>query len=242
MSGDPNFDNVVLLLHMDVTGSDEALDRSNSAHVTTFVGGAGIDETTVKFGDGSLHTDGVGDYLTIPDSDDWELGSGDFTLEGWVNVDAGANTDGLMGRDATGGASNRYVMFVDPTGLLGFFAGASAFSPVIEGTTDLRGAGWVHWAVTRAGNVFRIFIDGVQEDTRTDSFTIATSNELFHISTDPTAASDRSLGGYQDDIRITKGVARYTANFTPPTEAFPDVGGSSASGDPGTVVMPVLGG
>ena len=244
MAGDPNFSSVVLLLHMDATGSpDEALDSSNSGHVTTFVGAAGIDEATVKFGSGSLHTDGAGDYLTLPDSDDWELGSGDFTLESWINADVAAGTDGVIGRDATGGANNRYVMFIDPSGLLGFYAGASAFSPTVQSTTDLRGAGWVHWAVTRENDTFRLFIDGVEEDSRTESFTITTSNELLHVGTDPTDASNRSLNGYIDDLRITKGVARYTANFTPPTQAFPNGAGASASGVAGAnPVVTVLGG
>ena len=87
---------------------------------------------------------------------------------------------------------------------------------------------WYHIALTRSGNIFRLFLDGTQEDSLTDSNAMTSSNAGVHngirLGT-INSALQYPVNGYIDDVRITKGVARYTSNFTAPTTALPTSAG-----------------
>jgi hypothetical protein len=78
---------------------------------------------------------------------------------------------------------------------------------------------WHHLALTRLGTAVTIWVDGVSRATSTSSASFSGQTNFVGRNN---AYSPRNLVGYIDDLRITKGVARYTANFTPPTAAFPD--------------------
>jgi hypothetical protein len=78
---------------------------------------------------------------------------------------------------------------------------------------------WHHVAATRSGNTVRVFLDGTEDASATFSNGTAASSALV---IGAFADGTEALNGWMDEIRITKGLARYTANFTPPTEAFPD--------------------
>ena len=85
-----------------------------------------------------------------------------------------------------------------------------------SGTLNLNT--WNHVAVTREGSVFRLFVNGTQVDTFTSS-----TVEIGFLNDPLTVGSYNSTGyfnGYLSDVRITKGLARYTASFTPPTAAL----------------------
>lgn len=79
---------------------------------------------------------------------------------------------------------------------------------------------WYHIAATREGNVYRLFIDGVLEDSNTDSNVPSTGESTFRVASFVTTPS-LCLHGYASDVRITRGAARYTSSFTPPSAAFP---------------------
>jgi hypothetical protein len=80
---------------------------------------------------------------------------------------------------------------------------------------------WQHIAYTRTGGTGRLFVGGVLAGSWADTTNyVGTVNRLGQTSA--SNAVDNRLSGYIDDLRITKGVARYTAGFTPPTAAFPN--------------------
>jgi len=193
------------------------------------VGTAQVSTAVTKFGTGSMSFDGTGDWLAFPPTPQLQFASGDFTIELWANFSvstSGADyifvIQGLSGFISNAGFaflrhnSNklRFIYTDDGTGSSGYKICNSTndFLP----TTNV----WYHLAVTRNGNTFRLFIDGVQVGSSTLTTSIFNSTRQITIGADSNAAG--AFNGYLDDLRITKGVARYTTNFTPPTEPFPD--------------------
>ena len=172
------------------------------------------------YGTGSLEFDGSGDYLKIPQNDDLELGSGDYTIECWVNISAAASVGGIFskGLPSTLNTSTWSLEFNTTNNYVSWYVQAASTSYIITGSQNIKTSKWIHIAVTRSGNDTKLFVNGVQDgSTYTGGYTIATGGDLY-LGTgfyDPTT---RTITGYIDDFRITKGVARYTSNFTPPTE------------------------
>lgn len=210
---DPSFANVSLLLHMDGSnGSTTFTDSSSNGFTVTANGNAQIATANPKFGSGSLALDGSGDYLTIPANDVFQLGTGNFTVECWVKVNTGNSNNGLFTFGA-GVSTGLAVAIISGQWRLTFAgAGGEEMGAV---TTDA----WQHLAVARSGNSARMFINGTQIGSTLSNSTNLADNALkIGYYYDP----GYSLSGFVDEFRVTKGVARYTANFTPPTAPFPN--------------------
>jgi hypothetical protein len=232
---DPNFAFNSLLLHGNGTnGSTVITDSSGSPKTVTVVGNAQISTAQSKFGGASIAFDGAGDFLTVPDTTANDFPS-DFTIEAWIYFSAySAAFAGLFGaflagnyKSVVGGGNQGWQLRVNGT--------ASSYTTInfYTGVTDLNfSAGalalntWHHIAASRSGSSLRAFANGTQAgstSTNSDNFThnLATTRNL-RIGELDDATYKFGLNGYIDDLRITKGVARYTANFTPPTLPFPD--------------------
>jgi hypothetical protein len=220
---DPFFDQTTLLLHGDGTnGSTTFVDSSSNNFTITANGNAQIDTAVKKYGTGSMEFDGAGDYLTAPIDTAFQFGSGDFTIEGWINVPS---------VDAT----YRTILSIGPpvqiyarSGTIEVFFNDSddTISYIVTGTTgpasSISTNTWVHFAVVRSGTTFTVYVDGVNGVAKT-----GVSAPVAASATAPAVGiylpgSSLPYTGYIDDLRITKGVARYTAAFTPPDRAFPD--------------------
>lgn len=212
MASDPHWNKVVLALKCDGTnGSTTFTDSSASAKTVTANGNAQISTAQSAFAGGaSGYFDGTGDYLSVASSADFGFGTGDFTIECWVNT-AGTNRSVWDNRTTTE-AGTGYI--ATTTGRIGFWNNVAAF----EGTTNIANNAWHHLAWCRASGILRLFVDGVAEYTGAMTSDLGTSRPL-RIGRDYLNAGD--FTGYIDDLRVTKGVARYTANFTPPTTSFP---------------------
>lgn len=216
---DPYFANVSLLLHMDGTnGSTTFTDHSSYAHSLTANGNAQISTAQSKFGGASGLFDGNGDYVQAPSHAAFGFGSGDFTVEGWFRATS-ANANGFLADFRVNGG-NSFVIWCSQSSHsseLGYSdeSGVGFVSSTVGFNTNV----WMHWAITRASGTIRGFMDGVQKFTTTDSRTFASPQGVYIGSS--TAASQGAIGNI-DDVRITKGVARYTAGFTPPAAAFPN--------------------
>ena len=223
--------NVSLLLHGDGTnGSTTFTDSSSSNHTITAYGNAQISTTQSKFGGSSMYFDGSGDYLTAPVDSSFEFGTGDFTVECWLYLtnNTGYRPIVLLGNGASGGPSTIlysawYLYYFSSTGLSFYrFDGTSTsynFSTTLSTNT------WYHIAVSRSGTSLRCFVDGTQVgSTVTTSLSYnKVNNDNLHIGRSRTGSNGNTinyLNGYIDDLRITKGLARYTSNFTPPTTAL----------------------
>jgi hypothetical protein len=229
---DPDFGSVSLLLHGDGTnGSTAITDSSPSPKTMTAFGNAQISTAQSKFGGASIAFDGTGDYLTAANNASLNFDSGDFTVECWLYL-AGlqtVDTDGQrVGNIVAYGVNNvtnsGYHFFAQTTtNRLAFARPGTGTSATANFTFAL--STWYHVAYTRSGSTNRLFVDGQSLTLTTNTFTPASSSagtlrigsERFY------SGYTHDLNGYIDDLRITKGIARYTANFTPPTAPFPDI-------------------
>jgi hypothetical protein len=216
-AGDPYYANVSLLLHMDGSnGSTTFTDNSPSPKTVAAFGNAQVSTSVAKYGTGSAKFNGSVDYLTsteIGTSND--LGNGDFTVECWINFTV-VQDSGIVSGQQVGEFD---FAFMAPNELrVGRIN--IAWDAIATGFTPSTGV-WYHVAFARAGTTLRIFVNGTQLGSSfTNSIGYNAGNLYIGYSRPP--ASDRPLNGYIDDLRITKGVARYTANFTPPAAAFPN--------------------
>jgi hypothetical protein len=196
--------------------------------------------------------DGTGDWLTIPDHADWAFGAGDFTVECHVRfntVPASGLGDTIVSQyEPSSSQRSWFLRQFNVSGvqkiIFGYSVNGSSLVQVMEDFTPIVNT-WYHYAVSRNGSDLRMFVDGVQKgsthnigsSTLHDSTWNLTIGALGNSST-PDDPSD----GWFDELRITKGVGRYSANFTPPTAAYlTDVGDKVASVGHADYAMTVLG-
>lgn len=224
---DPSFTNVSLLLHGDGTnGSTTIVDSSPSPKAITALGNAKISTAQSKFGGSSILFDGNGDKLTIPQSSDFEFGTGDLTIEFW----ALKSSNGVNGYDPvfinqrTATLPGFIVELSSNRGMFIYFNSGGSTLACTASTTVNDGA-WHHWAVCRSNGTWFLFKDGTSLTKSTD--TIGSANILAYspghfIGSYQQDSVNYDFNGYIDDFRITKGIARYTANFTSPSAPFPD--------------------
>lgn len=219
---DPYWNNVVMLIN---AYNGTVADRSNvKAGITIVQSPGGVASTTQKlYRPYSIYNASATRYRVNASAD--RQCPGEFTFEywswssttastyncphnpgsttsnaGWMNASVGTSKSGRLSWEFTQSYVNYYVS-----------------------ATSIHNSTWHHIAVTRqSDNVIRFYYDGVQAAaTRTSNATMDFGTYGWLIAGYTNGAGDNIWIGYMDDIRLTKGVARYTGNFTPPTTAFP---------------------
>jgi Concanavalin A-like lectin/glucanases superfamily len=182
-----------------------------------------------KYGTGSLAFDGTGDYLKMPTSPNFDFGTGDFTVECWVYLTGYSTSSNacVFDKDFNGATGTRSFSFViSGTGsswtgiymLLGNSAGSLAG---VTGTTTLNLNTWYHLAYTRSSGTGYVFVNGNLLNSGSITTNIAINTTPVNVGRSGYSGYPYELPGYIDDLRITKGYARYTTNFTPLTAALP---------------------
>jgi hypothetical protein len=205
-----------------------------SAHTWTANGNAQIDTAQSKFGGASLLCDGTGDYVSTPDHADFTLGSGDWTIDCWFNVNvAGGSAIFLAGQSDAAFGNPGYAWSIIRTAgnVMKAEVAVGAALTAVTGTTQFTNAvntGWHHIAFVRTGATLKLFVDGVQEGGN-----IAISGTINN------SASNLSVGrigevlgtewnGWIDQFRLSVGVARWVDNSRVPlSEYMIPSGGSS---------------
>ncbi len=190
--------NTNLILNADLNQGTWAEDTSTGLAIST--------DSRMKF-------DGTGDYLSVPDSSDWDL-TGDFTIEFWFNLlrTTGDPEGFIMSGDdnwklwymSVGG--NPKLHWEDDEGYIN------------ASTTALVAGQWYHTAIVRSGTTVTMYIDGASEGTRTTTGTI--SGTTLEIGRGIYSGTNYYIKGYMDEIRISDS-ARYTGTFTPQTRGNP---------------------
>lgn len=208
---DDYFSNVVSLLHMDEDWSDITGKTWTPINSPTF-------STDVrKFGSASGSFIN-GPYLEGPTSDAWAFGNQDFTVECWAYATEmpAVYYQAPMGNwySSTGGC-----FFLRPNGVMSWHSGSQQ---VVSGAGVIQVAKWHHLAYSRKDGVGRLFVDGVKVGPDLSDTTNFTWTQAWRIGGNRVASD--WWRGFVDEVRITKGVARYTDSFTSPTKAFPNQG------------------
>jgi hypothetical protein len=185
------------------------------------VGNAQISTSVKKYGTGSMYFDGTGDWLKNVTTPLASL-QGDFTIECWLYWTAHGNYGGIVScaNSDIGAAptSGWAFVFYSTTNKL-YFETGSGFS--LQTTNTIPSSQWNHVAVVRFGSTITHYLNGVANGSGTSSaaFNVLTTDN-YVVGVD--RGLTNTLTGYIDDLRITKGVARYITTFTPPSSAFPN--------------------
>lgn len=218
---DPVFNNVSLLLHGDgANGSTAITDSSQLPKTVTAIGNAQISTSQSKFGGSSIAFDGTGDYLSIASNAELALGS-TWTIEFFVYLNAlgsGSNRNAFV---STGTVNTLgHIQIVTETGpVLRVRCGGTGGNDAVSGADPFPITTWTHLAFVCENLLATIYVNGVANGAGV----LASASTVPLARIGSLALSDYDLSGYIDDLRITKGVARYTSNFTPPTAPFPNI-------------------
>jgi hypothetical protein len=212
-----------VLLHFDGADAATTITDTNlggSAHTWTANGNAQLDTAIKKFGTAALLCDGTGDYVSTPDHADFNLGSGDFTIDCWFNCTGLTGVQSSLAGQCDAAAAD-LSFFIDRrdggTDAIRFFATGVG----LESTTafnDATNAGWHHLAIVRSGDAYTMYIDGVAEDTATASGSLTNSASILAVG--QAGAFPAPWFGSIDEFRLSVGIARWTADFDVPTVAY----------------------
>jgi hypothetical protein len=186
---------------------------ATAKNVLETVGNAQISTTQSKFGGSSILFDGTGDILYAPYSPNFNFGTGDFTVEFWMWKNNTNN--GFIITCGTNTSIGNWNISLSSSSL--FWQSRYGVTNLYSrSATSILDGNWHHVAITRASGVQRMFFDGVLQGA-----TVADTTDYVMTTTAQFGIGLNGFDGYIDDLRITRGYARYTANFTPPTTAFP---------------------
>jgi hypothetical protein len=225
--------NTKLCSHFD--GADAATAYTDPvAGAYTFVGTAQLDTAQKKFGSASLLLDGNSDYVHLPTSADWDLGTGDFTFDAWIFRNTGTGGVIIGNQWFTVGVNGNWSWNVNSFGDM-------EFSPYDGNATTLGSANtgnvvpenqWVHVAVVRSGTTLYQFVNGVRyTGVNSISASLGDTNPVIQIGN---TSNGPWFNGYIDEVRISKGIARWTSNFTVPAYPYGQVVTSTTSPKFGT--------
>lgn len=220
---DPNFANVSLLLHGNGTdGSTTFIDNSPNSFTVTGFGNAQIDTAIKQFGTGSLQFDGNGDYLSIPNNAVFDYGGSDFTIEFWIYSLSATQVSGIYTKRLSGNTyTSLQISIVNGKMAIVGSNNGTTWAFDITGTIPINNSTWYHVAVVRNGSSFKTYINGVQDISTTNAGSLVTNTDAVLLGSGNTTS--QFFNGYIDELRITKGVARYTGTtLTVPDRQFLD--------------------
>ena len=219
---DPNFASVGLLMQSKGVspGSQVFTDYSSNGHTLTAVNQVNHSDTQVKFNSTSAYFDGVDDAITLGGTSTLDFGSGDFTIECWFYADSVQDGYIFSTNNYTGSVGVSFG--IQSNNKFRFTIGGSGTAYTLDSTTVYTALVWHHCAAVRSGSTMYIYYNGNRLDSRACAGTITASATGF-IAGELVAFSANDIAGYLDEIRITKGVARYTgATYDIPTATFPN--------------------
>jgi len=191
------------------------VDFSSNNYAVTRVGSTIHSFAQAKFDSSSIYFDGSGDALTLADGNQWDFGTGDYTLEFWVNK---AHTGKESVFETRGGGGNGFNIEFNSSNVLEWYDGSITGTLPVDGSAVTANT-WVHFALVRASNVHKMYRNGTEVGTALTSSSSQQSTGGPNIGRRLESSSANDYTGYLDEIRLST-VARYTSNFTAPSASF----------------------
>lgn len=207
-----------LMLHMNgANGSTTFTDSSLTPKTVTTSGNAQISTAQYKYGGASGLFDGTGDYLSVPDSNDFHLSSNDFTFDFWMKKN---EQNGVLFSQATNGSTDfMQLQYITASKQLVFQVYTTGQTTITIGNSNnITDTNWHHIAIVRNGNIWTMYIDGTANASQTQTHTVGNYTSAFFIGN--WALGSVFYNGYIDEFRFSNGIARWTSNFTPPTSEY----------------------
>lgn len=186
-------------------------DLSNNGNSMTSTGATAVTTQIKQFENESGIYTSTG-RQSVTNAVNLQFGTGDYTIEAWVYRPSATLLRTLLSK---GAAATGWLLQINTSQQIIFTVTSTV---ILTSIATISAGTWTHVAVTRSGTSTRLFVGGNLEATATDSSDFSQPENLS-IGVD--RSNTGGLNGYLDDIRITKGVARYTASFTPPIATFP---------------------
>jgi hypothetical protein len=217
-------DQTVLMIHSDTTNGDTTFtDSSSSAHSITPSGNVHHSAAEARFGSTSISFDGIGDFLSIPFNENFSFGSGDFTIDTWIRFNDVSGTRAICGQYTPPGEQKYFSLeYNGGSNRLTFYNyGDDAYKVYLYTNWTPSINTWYHIALARSGDTYHLFINGVSQSLTLGSGSY--SNILADVAADLTIGSSMTasyLNGYIDEFRVSKGIARWTAGFEPPSSPY----------------------
>lgn len=212
-----------LMLHMNGTnGSTTFTDDELTPKTFTRYGSAQISTAQSKFGGASGLFNGSTDYIDTPDSSDFDVGNGDFTIDCWIKKLTNGSRQCVFAQcDNTFTANTlsfSLELYTDDKVLVNICSGSTYYA--LFSSSAITDTNWHHIAMVRSGNSLMVFIDGVQSGTLSVTGVTANNSPNKIAIGRPGEYNGEYFNGYIDEFRFSKGVARWTTNFTPPTTEY----------------------
>ena len=180
---------------------------------------------------GSVSFNGTNQYLTIPSNATLNFGTGDFTFEFWMYLNSTVSNLAEIYNTADTNTTNcSHSIICNSTNLVLYLSSTGSSWNIASGTFITSNASllntWAHIALVRNGTTFTVYVNGVSKTTVTSALELFPSTSSIAFGHFPAGFNDY-FPGYLSNIRVVKGTALYTTNFTPPTGILPAVTNTS---------------
>lgn len=221
--GDDDYESVSLLLHCDgANDSTTFTDNSPTPQTVVANGGACIKTAQSKYGGASAFFSSASngsENLTVAGSAGSLSSVTDFTIEANVYI-TDWNTESCYLSYGSGSSNRQWLVTINTTRLQFYWSDSNSQEHFINCTYSLSLNTWYHLAFVKSGTTVTCYVNGESIGSGTVSSLRTCTGPLYVASFWGYVGTSTYFRGYIDEIRITKGVARYTANFTPPSAAF----------------------
>lgn len=208
--------NTVLMLNLNGSnGSTNFTDSSVNAHTVLGNGGVQISTAQSKFGGASAYFDGSGDWLSSADSEDWNFTNTSWTVEMWIRPESTSTRQHLFGQHNWGDTASLAIEY-NPTKITAYLHNQAISATQFDFNYTFSTNTWYHILIERDGNTVSGYVDGNFISSGSYSDTLSNVSKSLTIGADD-GGDNANYQGYIDDIRVIKGKALYTTNFTAPT-------------------------
>ena len=209
--------NTLFLINCDSIVATTPFSDTTGNHTVTPVGHTYSNTSIKKFGAGSVYFDGTNDYMTVPDHSDFDYSGGTWTIDFWARIQS-PGTIYYQENDSNNYIEIEYIVLSSHQYVrLKVFSASTQVVSVTGYVGDTSGSTFHHVAFVENGDDWYCFVDGTERGYRSDTDRAANYTGTVYIGAQ--IGSGNEVTGYIDEFRVSNS-ARWTSNFTPPTDAY----------------------